>query len=73
MKITKFDAHPNVFGIGLRVAPIDVGFGARTQGMATPIPAVASYGCIGERLVVEGTPKEIAAELRRAGYAVEVA
>ena len=32
MKITKFDAHPNVFGIGLRVAPIDVGFDARTQG-----------------------------------------
>lgn len=76
MKITAFDAHSDVQSIGVRLAPIDVGFDLRTQRMSASLPldtTIASYADhSGRRWVVEGSAEEIAGVLRKAGYIVSV-
>ena len=66
----------DVNSIGLRVAPLDVGFDLRVQGMLVAISddtTIASYATRkGKRFVVEGTAEEICAELKRHGYRCEV-
>ena len=80
MKITPFDRYGDVGRIGVRLAPLDVGFDLRATGHVVRLPPgtkVASYGdrarseSDDDRYVVEGTASEIACVLRNAGYRIE--
>jgi len=73
--ITVFDRFPDTHTIGLRLAPLDVGFDLRTQRMPVRVAAdttVASYADhAGRRYVVQGTTSEVVRVLRAAGYTIE--
>lgn len=71
-RIALFDDANDVSSIEIRVAPVDVGFDLRVQGMPVQIPdgtTRASYADRrGTRYVVDGTTDEVIAELSRHGY-----
>lgn len=71
-KVVAYDAYEGSrSAIGLRVAPIDVGFDLRSTRHAVEVPAettIASYAEADGRYVVTGTAAEIVGVLRRAGY-----
>lgn len=73
MKITPFEEYGPVSIIGLRLAPIDVGFNLVAERISVEVPddtTVASYEQLGDRYVVEGTRDEIVRVLRIAGYKI---
>lgn len=69
-----FDEAVSVTSIGMRLAPIDVGFDLRSEGMAIKADSSAatiraSYATRrGERRVVSGPRADVLAHLRRQGY-----
>lgn len=74
VKVIPFDEAQNVTSIGLRLAPLDVGFDLRSEGVAVAVPAdttTVSYAdSDGARYVVEGSREEIVRVLRDAGYRI---
>jgi hypothetical protein len=74
---TPFDDAPNVKSIRYRLAPIDVGFSLRAEGMPVLIdsaddPLRVSYDAEhGGRRVVEGPHDDVVAWLRDQGYEVQ--
>lgn len=76
-RIVPFDRYDSPQTIGLRLAPIDLGFDIRFLDLMTvritAARAVVSYVDLsGRHHVVEGTAAEVADVLRAAGYSVEV-
>lgn len=74
---TPFDDAKNVFSIGLRLHPLDVGFDLRAERMPVEIPPDgsgtlrASYATRdGERRVVDGPREDVIRHLRAHGYDV---
>lgn len=71
-----FDDADDVGSIQYRLHPLDVGFDLRPENLAVQLekgasPLRVSYATrSGERRVVEGPAKDVAACLRRAGYRV---
>lgn len=73
LKIIPFSEATNVHEIGLRLAPIDVGFDLRAHHTLVEVPTDttrASYAVDGQRMVAEGTRAEIIQALRCAGYSI---
>ena len=71
-RVTRFDEFfGDANAIEVRLAPIDVGFDLRANGMVASIPSdtkIASYEYEGVRYVVEGTSDEVIEALESAGY-----
>ncbi len=72
-----FESGRDVESIKYRLAPLDVGFDLRVQGVAVEIdpaddPIRVSYstaqGIAGERRIAEGPRVEVLKRLRQAGY-----